>query len=103
MAERLEPQHNSDSEIREEQPKSAVVPTLWYTLGPWVLLACVLLLALVLWMRGGFPIRTQNPDDTPAGAVGTSGPGHEKTPGGSNPDRTPDSTREEIEQRGGKK
>ena len=39
MAERLQPQHKSDGDIREEQPKSAVVPTLWYTLGPWVLLA----------------------------------------------------------------
>lgn len=98
MAERLEPQHTPDQNIREEQPKSVVVPTLWYTIGPWVLLACVLLLALVLWMRGGLPIRTQHPSDTPE-AVGTAGSGHEKTPGGDNPDRKPDSTNDEIKQK----
>ena len=97
MAERLEPEHKPDSVAREGQPKSVVVPTLWLTLGPWVLLACVLLLALVLWMRGGFPIRTQDPDATPSGAIGTSGA--EKKPGGINPDQRPDSTNDEIKQK----
>jgi hypothetical protein len=96
MAERLEPQHKPDSDIREEQPKSAVVPTLWYTLGPWVLLACVLLLALALWMRGGLPIRSQNPDIPQNETIGTAG---DRTPGGGDPGREPDSTNDEIRQK----
>ena len=99
MAERLEPQHESFPPAREDQPKTAMVPALWVTLGPWVLIACVVILGLIFWMRGGFPIRSQHPDETPSGAIGTTGSGHEQTPGGKNPDRKPGSTREEIERR----
>jgi hypothetical protein len=101
MAERLEPPHDHRPDAREEQPASVmqpVVPSLWVTLGPWVLLACVVILGLIFWMRGGFPIRTHYPDATPSGAVGTSGA--DRKPGGTDPGQRPDSTKEELKLRG---
>jgi hypothetical protein len=66
--------------------------TFWAYIGPLIIIVIVLGIALLYWSTG-------DTDSVAEPPIGTSGenPGQE----GSNPDRTPDNTREETEYRGG--
>lgn len=95
--ETVAPQNPPNSVVEPElsqTPAFAVVGT-WYYLGPIVLLLVVLGVGLFFWAD-----RNAEPEDA-FPAVGTAGePQREATPGGFDPDRRPDSTRDELEYRG---
>jgi len=81
------------------QPEVRRVAT-WSFLLPLIALAVVAGILWVFWL-GQPPRRPDaNRTGTPTEAIGTAG---ERTPGGVNPGPTPDSTKEELEFRGGKK
>ena len=73
---------------------AAGVVGMWYYLGPIALIAIVIGVAVFFWARDAAP-----PEDA-VSAIGTVGD-DERTPGGGDPGRRPDSTRDEVERRGG--
>ena len=74
--------------------------TTWSFLLPLIALALVAGVMWVFWL--GQPPRVRSTEETgnQGTVIGTSG---ETKPGGHNPDQKPDSTKEELEFRGGKK
>jgi hypothetical protein len=73
---------------------ATVVAGMWYYLGPIVLIAAAVLMALFYW---------GDRDDARDNAVEpTTGISDEKTPGGGNPAPEPDSTKDEAESKGGR-
>jgi len=88
-AETVDPKNPPNSVLHPEVRKAA----LWAYIGPLLIFVVVLGLALLYWS-------TRDNDGTTEPTVGTSGenPGQE----GSNPDPTPDSTKDESEFRGGR-
>ena len=74
--------------------------TTWSFLLPLIALAVVAGILWVFWL--GQPPRVPSAEESgvPTAVTGTSG---EPKPGGINPDPKPDSTKEELEFRGGKK
>jgi hypothetical protein len=87
--ETVDPKNPPNSVLHPEVRKAAF----WAYIGPLLIIVVVLGIALLYWS-------TRDHDSTTEPTVGTSGenPGQ----GGSNPDRTPDSTKDESEYRGGR-
>jgi hypothetical protein len=87
--ETVDPKNPPNSVLQPEVRKAAF----WAYIGPLLIIVVVLGIALLYWS-------TRDNDRTTEPTVGTSGenPGQ----GGSNPDRTPDSTKDESEYRGGR-
>lgn len=87
--ETVDPKNPPNSVLHPEVRKA----TFWAYIGPLLIIVVVLGIALLYWS-------TRDNDTTTEPTVGTSGenPGQ----GGSNPDRTPDSTKDESEYRGGR-
>jgi hypothetical protein len=86
-------------------PNSVVQPevgraTRWGFLLPLVVLTVVAGILWVFWLSRPPRRPDANRTGTPTEAIGTAG---ERTPGGVNPGPRPDSTKEELEFRGGKK
>ena len=88
--ETVDPKNPPNSVLQPEVRKAAF----WAYLGPLIIIAVVLGIALLYWST-----RDNAPDGRTEPAIGTSGenPGQ----GGVNPDRTPDSPRDERDYRGG--
>jgi hypothetical protein len=93
-----DPEQYSETVDPKNPPNSVLQPevrkaTFWAYIGPILILVVVLGVALLYWS-------TRDSDSPTEPTVGTSGenPGQ----GGSNPDRTPDSTKDESEYRGGR-
>jgi hypothetical protein len=93
-----DPEQYGETVNPKNPPNSVLQPevrraTLWAYVGPLIIIVVVLGIALLYWST------RDNTTDTTEPTVGTSGenPGQ----GGSNPDRTPDSTKDEREYRGG--
>jgi hypothetical protein len=88
--ETFDPKNPPNSVLRPEVRKAAF----WAYIGPLIIIVVVLGIALLYWST------RDNTGDTTEPTVGTSGenPGQ----GGTNPDPTPDSTKDETEYRGGR-
>jgi hypothetical protein len=88
--ETVDPRNPPNSVLRHEVRKA----TFWAYLGPLIVIVVILGIALLYWST-----RDNTSDNRTEPAIGTSGenPGQE----GSNPDRTPDSTKDETDYRGG--
>ena len=95
-SETRDPKNPPNSVLRPEVRKVTTRSFLW----PLIVLAVVAGILWVFWL--GQPPRVRSAEETGNGAasIGTSG---ERKPGGDNPDPKPDSTKEELEFRGGKK
>ena len=87
--ETVDPKNPPNSVLQPEVRKAAF----WAYVGPLIIIIVILGIALLYWSTRDTTENLTEP------TVGTSGenPGQ----GGSNPDRTPDSTKEETDYRGG--
>ena len=97
------PEYNETTDPRNP-PNSVLQPevrrfTTWSFVLPLVALAFVAGILWVFWLGQPPRPRDANRTGTPTEAVGTAG---ERKPGGANPNPKPDSTKEELEFRGGK-
>jgi hypothetical protein len=91
------PRHVVEPDITEA-PKSPVgVAGMWYMLGPLVLLVVIIVLGAYFWMEN------RNPDRPEPATIGTAGErgNNDSTPGGGSADPDLDTTKKEIEHRGG--
>ena len=94
-----DPEQYEETVDPKNPPTSVLNPqirkaTFWAYIGPLIIIAVVLGIALLYWSTRDTADSVAEPP-----TIGTSGenPGR----GGSNPDRTPDSTQDESEYRGG--
>jgi len=109
MAERPDPHyeetndpHNPPNAVLNRDVRRAAV---WVYVGPLVVLLIIVGIALLYWMGRG-PVSQQDADslNPAAGTTGEQTPGEERREqqqGGFEPAPRPDSTRDEVESRGG--
>ena len=94
---RHRPEEYEETVDPQNPPSAAVpamaVPTMWYYLGPIVLILLVAGLAIFLWAR--------DDRNAPDELVPTTGTYQEDTPGGRSPDPRPRNSQQEEEFRGG--
>lgn len=94
------PERYEDTRQANNPPNSMLAPStrraaLWSYLGPVVVLFVVIGIALIYWANRGPALQERGDIEQ---AVGTAG---NTTPGGFEPQGRPESTRDEIERRGG--
>ena len=90
-------QTDAEAEVKDEQhrKKAFALASMWYVLGPGVLIVLVIAFVAYVWMRGG------DLDRDSAVPIGTSGDAYDPHKGhGGNPNPRHDTTEDELEYRG---